>query len=61
MHTRTLLVSVLLSSAASAQGMPYRVGEPLPELRLPTIDAKETIDLVQFRGKRILLIEFASW
>ncbi len=61
MLPRTLLVSMLLSSAAAAQGMPYKVGERLPELRLPTIDGKETIDLVQFRGKRILLIEFASW
>ncbi len=34
---------------------------PYPTLRLPTIDGKQTIDLMQFAGKKVLLIEFASW
>lgn len=57
-----LLLAVLLTcSTAAAQNTPYRVGDPLPELRLPTLSGQRTIDLAQFRGKRLLLIEFASW
>ncbi len=33
----------------------------LPDLRLPTIDGSETISLSDFRGTKLLLIEFASW
>ena len=61
MRTLSLLAVLLTCSAAAAQNTPYRVGEPLPELRLPTIDGQRTIDLAELRGKRLLLIEFASW
>lgn len=36
------------------------VGERIAPLRLPTIDG-ETVALRDFRGKKLLLIEFASW
>ena len=55
------LAGALLASIPAAQQVPFVVGQPLPELRLPTIDGQQTIDLAQFRGKRLLLIEFASW
>ena len=61
MLVRALIASALIASNAAAQNTPYRVGERLPELRLPAIDGQQTIDLAQFRGKRLLLIEFASW
>ena len=61
MFARALIASALLAASSAAQNTPYRVGEPLPELRLPTIDGQQTVDLAQFRGKRLLLIEFASW
>ena len=61
MRALALSAALLTCSAAAAQDLPYRVGEPLPELRLPTIDGRRTIDLTQLRGKRMLLIEFASW
>ena len=53
--------TVLLGSLASSQGGPWRAGRRLPELRLPTIDGDRTIDLAELRGKRVLLVEFASW
>jgi len=61
MFMRSLLACLLLGAPVTAQGLPYEVGQPLPELRLPTIDGSGTIDLAQYRGKRLLLIEFASW
>ena len=45
--------------------VPAAVGKEAPvtldPLRLPTIDGKQTIDLAALRGKKLLLIEFASW
>ena len=54
------LAPLVLSLPALAQS-PYKVGQPLPELRLPTVDGESTIDLAQLRGKKLVLIEFASW
>ena len=47
--------------AASAQEVGRREGQFLPDLELPTIDGKQTLRLSDFRGKKLLLIEFASW
>jgi hypothetical protein len=56
-----LLVLPLLALAHAAPAQAWREGEPLPALRLPTIDGKATVDLRALCGKRTLLIEFASW
>lgn len=67
MRTLLLLPVVLLLSAGMTDakevepGSAPEVGAPYPALRLPTIDGKSTIDLRQLRGKKVLLIEFASW
>lgn len=57
---RVSLATLALAASAAAQGA-YAVGRPLPALRLPTIEGDRTIDLAALRGKRLLLIEFASW
>lgn len=36
-------------------------GEPAPSIVLPTIQGEETVDLSAYRGKKVLLIQFASW
>lgn len=54
------VAAVALAATAAAQ-TPYHVGQPLPDLRLPTVDGQQTIDLKDYRGKRLLLIEFAAW
>jgi len=38
-----------------------RVGKPHPDFLLPRIDNGEPIRLSQYRGKRVLLVHFASW
>ena len=55
-----LSAALALASTQAAQSNPWTVGEPLPELELPTIDGG-TLALADLRGKRVLLIEFASW
>lgn len=37
------------------------VGKPHPALRLPKIDNRESVSLADYRGKKVLLIHFASW
>ncbi len=37
------------------------VGQALPDVRLPTLDREGAVRLSSFRGKKLLLIEFASW
>jgi hypothetical protein len=56
-----LALLVGLAGSTFAQRGPWVVGEPLPSLRLPTIDGTDTVDLASLRGTRLLLIEFASW
>jgi peroxiredoxin len=37
-----------------------RVGEPLPDLALPTLDG-ELLDLRELRGRRVALFFWGSW
>ena len=65
--TRTLPLVVLLFLLSAAPGMPSAegaeptVGQLHPEIRLPTIDGKQNVSLRALVGKKVLLIQFASW
>ena len=50
-----------LRDAGSVETEKVVVGELLPDLRVPTLDRKSAVSLSSFRGKKLLLIEFASW
>ena len=50
-----------IGGASFVEGAEPQVGTPIPELRLPTIERDKTISLHGLRGKKVLLIEFASW
>ena len=58
-----LVVWLVPLPRASAQHDSYRpeVGRPHPEIVLPRIDDGESVSLSGFRGKKVLLIHFASW
>ena len=47
--------------AASAATYAPKVGERHPDFTLPTIDNRRPTSLSSFRGKKVLLIQFASW
>ncbi|MCP4886916.1 MAG: hypothetical protein P1U77_13035 [Rubripirellula sp.] len=50
------------SSAMAAPGdYDIKVGQYHPDLTLPSIESGKPISLRQFRGKKTLLIHFASW
>lgn len=46
---------------SSAADYVPRVGDYHPEVTLPRIDASGPVSLSDFRGKKVLLIHFASW
>jgi len=59
----SILTLGLLFSSTPAGADPYRprVGEPHPDFMLPAIDDRRPIRLSDYRGKKILLLQFASW
>lgn len=58
-----LLTSILcaLHSSVMAETYSPQVGKQHVPFTLPAIDDGRAISLEQFRGKKILLIQFASW
>jgi len=57
-----MIAAALSAPQLSAQKeVGWETDQFLPELELPTIDGKQTIRLSDFKGERILLIQFASW
>lgn len=61
---RWLVLSSLLASLARpalAETYSPRIGEKHANFTLPAIDDGRPISLVQLRGKKVLLIQFASW
>ena len=45
----------------AAENYSPRAGQPHPAFTLPRIDNREPVALSQYRGKKVLLIQFASW
>ena len=54
---------MLLGSPSHASAAPYapKVGQRHPDFTLPTIGDRAPVSLSNFRGKKVLLIQFASW
>ncbi len=48
-------------SSASARPSAGEVGGRYPDFTLPRIDNRAPVSLSDFRGKKVLLIQFASW
>jgi hypothetical protein len=59
-----MLLAVLgwtLAAPALADDYSPKVGEYHPEFTLPNIQTDKPVGLADFRGKKVLLIHFASW
>ena len=61
--TVCLACSILASRNEMGQAAVYtpRVGQPHVDFLLPTIGSRQPVSLSQYRGKKVLLIHFASW
>lgn len=62
---RTIALSAVLTCSllapANAVSAAPRVGERYADFTLADIATGEAVSLSDFRGKRVLLIQFASW
>lgn len=63
-----LLAAGMLTAALVGQesrpagpGPVIKVGEPFPDLVLPSLEDGRPVSLAQFRGKKVILHVFASW
>jgi hypothetical protein len=56
-------VITLLANESRAQTASYapKVGQPHVDFILPSIDDGSPIQLSDYRGKKVLLMHFASW
>jgi hypothetical protein len=54
---------MMLSSTSRAEAAPDapKVGERHADFALPAIGDRTPVSLSSFRGKKVLLIQFASW
>ena len=54
---------IVLAAAIPAPAAPYapKVGQRHPDFTLPDIATGKPVSLSDFRGKKVLLIQFASW
>ena len=62
--TLTLVTAgIVIGTAGSAVPAPYgpKVGQRHPDFTLPLIDGRAPVSLSAFRGKKVLLVQFASW
>ena len=39
----------------------FKIGEPFPDLVLPSLEDGKPLSLVRFRGQKVILHIFASW
>ena len=60
---KMLLIAGVCSVAQTLDAAVYapKVGQPHPDFTLPRISNCEPMSLSKFRGKKVLLIQFASW
>ena len=58
-----LFASLLFSAltAVQAEAVPPKVGEVFPDLEFPVLGQEDIGSLSDFRGSKVLLIQFASW
>ncbi|MDP6635071.1 MAG: redoxin domain-containing protein [Phycisphaerae bacterium] len=57
----TAASALALVAPARAAGYSPRVGAPHPDFTLPSVTGGKAISLSDFRGKKVLLLHFASW
>jgi hypothetical protein len=57
------ICGIMLGSTPRASAASYapKVGERHPDFTLRTVGDRAPVSLSDFRGKKVLLIQFASW
>jgi hypothetical protein len=58
---RAVLLVAALPLPSGAEEVPVRAGQPFPALALPALADGSPLSIEQFRGRKVLLHQFASW
>lgn len=63
MTAAALMAAAALAFPSSVRAGPpaFRVGEPVPDVYLPSLNDGKMRSLASFAGRKVLLIHFASW
>jgi hypothetical protein len=56
-----MAVCLWLTPFAFVRGYSPELGHVHDDFRLPRIDNRQPVRLFDFRGKKLILIQFASW
>jgi hypothetical protein len=57
-----ILLTISLPAVAKDSSLfPPKIGKPHPPLALWNLSHDESVSITAFRGKKVLLIHFASW
>ncbi len=56
-----VLLSLFASTACAQTEYPVAVGQIHPDFKLPSVTDGQPISLSDLRGKKVLLLHFASW
>jgi peroxiredoxin len=59
--TSVALALILAGGLQAEENYAPQVGQRHPNITLPTIHDGSAVSLSDFRGKKVLLIHFASW
>ena len=51
----------ILGAAPALAAPPLEVGQPFPDLVLPALDDGRPLSIGDLRGKKVVLLVFASW
>lgn len=52
---------LLFMSPSLGFGQKVKVGQPAPDFSVPALDGQRTVRLSDFRGRRVLIFQWASW
>ena len=55
------LLAIGMAFPANAENYAPQIGQRHPEITLPRISDRKPVSLSDFRGRKVLLIHFASW
>lgn len=60
---RPVLLGLLLCliNPVFSQTQELKVGEPAPDFAVASVDGRSTIRLSDFRGRRVLIFNWATW
>jgi hypothetical protein len=56
-----IAAGLMTLSSGMASGQTVQVGQPAPDFAVTSLDGETTIRLSDFRGRRVLIFNWATW